>query len=72
MPRLVKRLIVFTALAAAIACPAAGAEVQLTPDDDVQKALDAAAPGDTIVLDDGVYFQNLVITCGGAEGKPIT
>ena len=67
-----KRLVALTALAAAAAFPAAGAEVQLTPDDDVQKALDAAAPGDTIVLGDGVYYQNLVIARGGTEGKPVT
>jgi hypothetical protein len=67
-----KRFIVVTALAAAMVFPAVGAEVQLTPDDDIQKALDAATPGDTIVLDDGVYYQNVVITRGGSEGKPIT
>ena len=67
-----KRFISVTALAAAMVFPAVGAEVQLTPDDDVQKALDAATPGDTIVLDDGVYYQNVVITRGGSEGKPIT
>jgi len=67
-----KQFIVVTALAAAMVFPAVGAEVQLTPDDDVQKALDAATPGDTIVLDDGVYYQNVVITRGGSEGKPIT
>jgi len=66
------RFIVSTALAAVAALPAVGAEVQLTPADDVQAALDAAAPGDTIVLDDGVYYQNVVITRGGSEGKPIT
>ena len=40
--------------------------------DDIQKALDSAAPGDTIVLKDGVYYQNLVITRGGTPGKPVT
>ncbi|MCX5677092.1 MAG: hypothetical protein NTX87_19055, partial [Planctomycetota bacterium] len=65
-----KRLMVFSVLVAAMAFPAAGAE--LTPADDIQKALDAAAPGDTIVLKDGVYYQNLVITRGGTPGKPIT
>ena len=52
--------------------PAAGAQLTLTPADDIQKALDAAAPGDTIVLKDGVYYQSLNITKGGTEGKPIT
>jgi hypothetical protein len=63
-----RRFIAFAALAAAFS--AAGAE--LTPADDVQKALDAAAPGDTIVLKDGVYYQSLVITRGGTPGKAIT
>ena len=66
-----KRLLAFSVVAA-MALPAAGAELQLTPADDIQKALDAAKPGDTIVLKDGVYCQNLVITRGGTEGKPIT
>ena len=63
------RLIAFSALAAALAASAVGAE--LTPADDVQKALDAAAPGDTIVLKDGVYYQSLLITRGGTPGKPV-
>ncbi len=52
--------------------PAAGAERQLTPADDIQEALDAAKPGDTIVLADGVYYQNVAITHGGTVGKPAT
>ncbi len=64
------RLIAFSVLAAALAASAAGAE--LTPADDIQKALDAAAPGDAIVLKDGVYYQSLVITRGGTPGKPVT
>jgi hypothetical protein len=67
-----KGLLAFSALAAAMAVSASGAELQRTPADDIQKALDAAAPGDTIVLMDGVYYQNLVITRGGTPGKPIT
>ena len=58
------RLIAFSALAAALAAPVTGVEVQLTPPDDIQKALDAAKPGDTIVLKDGVYYQSVVITRG--------
>lgn len=65
-----KRLIALTVLAAAAAFPAAA--VELTPADDVQQALDAAAPGDTIVLTDGVYYQSLAITRGGTPGKPVT
>ena len=72
MKRLIKQIIAFTALGVAMVFPAAGAERQLSPADDVQKALDAAKPGDTIVLKGGVYYQNLVITRGGTEGKPIT
>ena len=64
------RLIAFSALAAALAASAVRAE--LTPADDVQKALNAAAPGDAIVLKDGVYYQSLVITRGGTPGKPVT
>ena len=70
MQRLMKRVIAFAALAPALVLPAAGAE--LTPADDIQKALDAAAPGDTIVLKDGVYYQSLVITRGGTAGRPVT
>ena len=67
-----KRLVAIAALALAIAFRAAGSEVQLTPAADVQKALDAAAPGDTIVLSPGVYYQNLVMSRGGTPGKPVT
>jgi len=72
MERLVKQLIACSALAVGLALPAAGAEVQLTPGADVQKALDGAAPGDTIVLGDGVYYQRLTIARGGTPGKPVT
>jgi hypothetical protein len=58
------------ALAVGMVCPAAG--IELTPAGDIQKALDAAAPGDTIVLKDGVYYQSLKITRSGTPGKPIT
>jgi len=57
-------------MAALMAFAAAG--VDLTPGDDVQKALDAAQPGDTVVLGDGVYYQSLLITRGGEPGKPVT
>jgi hypothetical protein len=70
MQLLMKQLLALVVLAAAMALSAAGAE--LTPADDIQKALDAAAPGDTIVLKDGVYYQTLVITRGGKPGKPVT
>lgn len=65
-----KGTVLTAVLAAATGLSAAG--VDLTPADDVQTALDAAQPGDTIVLKDGVYYQSLVITRGGAPGRPVT
>jgi len=70
MQRLMKQAIPIAALTVTLVFPASG--VELTPTDDIQKALDAAAPGDTIVLKDGVYYQSLVITRGGTAGKPVT
>jgi hypothetical protein len=72
MQRLVRRLMAFAALAFVMAFSAAGAEIPLTPDDDIQQALDTAAPGDTIVLGDGVYYRRLTIARGGTPGKPVT
>ena len=72
MRKPMKQLAGFAFLAFMITFSAAGAEVQLTPDDDIQQALDAAAPGDTIVLNDGVYYQRLTISRGGKPGKPVT
>ena len=45
---------------------------KISINDDIQKALDSVAPGDTIVLKDGIYYQNLIITRGGTPGKPVT
>ena len=70
MQRWMTQLIAFPAMAVAIAFPTAGAE--LTPADNIQQALDTAAPGDTIVLKDGVYYQSLAITRGGKPGRPVT
>ena len=70
MKRFAERLVACAVLATGLALPTAGAE--LAPGDDIQKALDAAAPGDTIVLKDGVYYQSIVITKGGTAGKPVT
>jgi hypothetical protein len=53
-----------------LAAPAA--VVTLTPGDDIQKALDRAEPGDTIALQDGVYYQSVGISRGGTPGKPVT
>lgn len=44
---------------------------ELTPADNIQKALDAAQPGDIIALKPGVYYQDLVISRGGTPGKPV-
>lgn len=65
-----RRAILFSTLAAALTFRATG--VELAPGVDFQQALDRAAPGDTIALPDGVYYQSLVITHGGTPGKPIT
>jgi hypothetical protein len=71
-----KRLLILSMVLAfstvVVFLPANGAEIRLTPKDDIQKVLDAAQPGDTIILEPGVYYQSLNITKGGAEGKPIT
>jgi hypothetical protein len=48
------------------------AVVELAPGDDIQKALDRAEPGDTIMLKDGVYYQSVLIARGGTPGKPVT
>ena len=48
------------------------AVVELAPGDDIQKALDRAEPGDTIMLKDGVYYQSVLIARGGKPGKPVT
>jgi hypothetical protein len=72
MERLMRHVICLTFFLTAVALPAAGDDVQLTPADDIQKALDAAKPGDTIALKDGVYYQSVVISRGGTPGKPVT
>ena len=38
----------------------------------IQKALDAAQPGDTILLSPGVYFQDVVTRRNGSAGSPIS
>jgi len=57
---------------ACTAVTAPAAVITLAPGDDIQKALDRAEPGDTIALQDGVYYQNIVITRGGTPGRPVT
>jgi hypothetical protein len=41
---------------------AQGATVHLTPKDSIQKAIDRAANGDTIVLKDGTYYETIEIS----------
>jgi len=72
MRDVVKQLAAIAVLASMPVLSAVGAEIQLTPADDIQKALDAAAPGATIVLGDGVYYQRVTIARGGTPGKPVT
>lgn len=38
----------------------------------IQAAVDAAQPGDTIVVKKGIYYEDVTITKGGTEDKPIT
>lgn len=50
-------------------CPSGGTE--LSPDDDLQAALDAAKPGDVIRLADGTYRGTFEITVAGEPDAPI-
>jgi nitrous oxidase accessory protein NosD len=38
----------------------------------IQEAVDRAGPGDTILLEAGIYAEPVVFDHGGVEGKPIT
>jgi len=44
---------------------------ELTPADNIQKALDEAQPGDVMALKPGIYYQDFVITRGGTPDKPV-
>ena len=39
---------------------------------DIQTAVDAAKPGDTVLIKDGLYIGKVTISKSGAEGSPIT
>jgi MYXO-CTERM domain-containing protein len=56
-----------------LAMPAAAAVVEVGPGDDVEAAINAAQPGDEIVLADGEYMlsDRFGITVTGMEGAPI-
>lgn len=56
-----------------LATPAAAAVVNVAPGDDVEAAINAAQPGDEIVLADGEYVlaDRFGITIAGTEGAPI-
>lgn len=46
--------------------------IPVTPDESIQKALDRAQPGDTIVLSDGLYREDIVSRRNGTRELPIT
>ncbi len=57
-----------------VLCPAAAlADVLNVPCDfgTIQQALDAAAPGDAVEVDSGVYHEKLVFPASGNPGQPI-
>lgn len=37
----------------------------------IQRALDMAAPGDTVLIHSGTYFENVVLKRGGTKSQPI-
>ncbi|MFW5852985.1 MAG: hypothetical protein ACOCUR_03060, partial [Nanoarchaeota archaeon] len=47
-------------------------EYSITPRDSIQEALEEAMPGDTIHLQDGVYYESFVTVRDGTTEKPIT
>lgn len=52
---------------------ACGAEViRVAPGQSVQAALDAAGPGDTVLLEPGVHRERVVMPPGGRHGAPVT
>lgn len=57
---------------AAVFVQAQGATITTTPQAGLQYALDGAKPGDTIVLGDGVYREDIVTRRSGTKTAPIT
>jgi poly(beta-D-mannuronate) lyase len=70
-PRAVRSLVVVLVLAHAV--PAAAATYQVASLADLQARIKSAAPGDVIVMKDGVYTATapIAIDAKGAAGKPI-
>lgn len=38
----------------------------------ISRAALATAPGDTVIINEGLYTESVFVTCSGAPGKPIT
>lgn len=52
---------------------ACGAEVtRVAPGESVQAALDAAGPGDTVLLEAGIHRERVMMPRGGRHGAPVT
>src|SRR5689334_15496038 len=54
------------------AAPQHGTTYRLTPSDSILDALRRAQPGDTIILADGLYKQDVITDHSGQPGAPIT
>lgn len=66
-------LFAFCAAAVAFSCACASAKTVKVGDfDALQKAVDQASAGDTIILNGGIYYGTLKIKNSGEKGKPIT
>ena len=46
--------------------------IKVSPSDNVQKAFDTCKPGDTIILEDGIYLQDMITKVDGEPSKRIT
>ena len=51
----------------AVAAPASAATITVAPGESIQAAVDAAAPGDTVVVQPGTYRETVVITTDGVS-----
>ena len=57
---------------AALAAASVAATREVTPGTGAQAVINAAKPGDTLVLAPGVYYECLSVTNSGAAEAPIT